>query len=121
MTDLTCTINLHDYKAYVQKGEYYTDMIPVTIKRTDLNGVDHTIVVRHKGYFAVTINPLSPAKAEDLMADLMASPVSVTYYSFQEKKDVTKTMTAKFDALQDAKKRSSGHWVRSFKIQFTEE
>ena len=121
MTDLKCTINGHDYKAYVQKGEYYTDVIPVTIKRTDLDGVDHTLTIRHNGYFAVTLNPISVTTADSLFTDLMAAPISVTYYSFQKKLDVTQTMTPKFEVLQDAKKRDTLHWVRSFKIQFTEE
>lgn len=121
MTDLSFTINNHDYKAYVEKWSYVTDSIPVTIKRTDLDGVDHTIVIRHKGYVSVTFNPMSPTVAQSLFSDLANAPCTVTYFSFQAKADVTKTMIPKYDALQDAKQRTSGHWVRSFKVEFTEE
>ena len=37
MTDLTFTINGVDFSSIVQKGEYTTGKIPVTIKRTDLD------------------------------------------------------------------------------------
>lgn len=121
MTDLTFTINGVDFSSIVQKGEYTTGKIPVTIKRTDLDKVDHTILIRHRGYIEVTLNPLSPAQAEDLFTQLELSPCTVQYFSFQDKAIVQQTMVPSFDNLQDAKKRESGHWVRSIKVSFTEE
>lgn len=121
MTDLTFKINNVDFSSIVDRWEYSTDLIPVTLTRTDLNKVDHTIVVRHRGVCSVKLNPISPDQAKSLFDELTDAPCLVDYFSFQEKTSVQRTMIPKFDMLQDAAKRSSGHWVRSITVTFTEE
>lgn len=121
MTDLTFKVGTTDFSQYVDKGEYFTDLIPVTISRTDLNGVNHTIVIRHRGFLRVKMIPMSPSTASSFFTLLASAPVSVKYHSFQTNTDVTQTMIPSFDNVQDAAKRSSGHWTRSFTVSFTQE
>lgn len=122
MTDLTFKINNVSFAAYVKKGEYYTSMTPVAgAKYTDLNKVDHTTVIRHRGGLKVVFNPMSPTQFAALCTELENCPCEVKYFSFQKKLDVTQTMMPSLDDIQDAKQRSSGHWVRSFTLEFTEE
>jgi hypothetical protein len=122
MTDLALTINNVDFKGYVKKGEYYTSSTPVAgSKYTDLNKVDHTTVVRHRGAVRVIFNPMSPTQIASLYSALASCPCTVTYFSFQENKNVTQTMMPALEELQDAKQRTSGHWIRSFGLTLTEE
>jgi len=94
MTDLTFTINGHDYKDIVAKGKYETFLIPVEgSKYTDLNKVDHVSIVRYRGKIKVELNPISSDKALALCTDLMQSPCNVSYFSFQRNAIVTETMT----------------------------
>lgn len=122
MTDLTLTVNSISLSAMIEKGSYITDLIPVVgSKYTDLNKVDHTIIARYKGYVEVTLNPMSPATAKGLYDQLIQAPCRVTYYSFQKKTEVTASMIPEWDSLKDAMRRSTGHWVQSIKLSFTEE
>lgn len=122
MIDLTLTINGIDFSAIIEKGSYITGKIPVVgAVYTDLNKVNHTTIARHRGYLEFRVNPLSPNQVYDLFTQLRSAPCTVKYFSFQDKTDVTQTMVPSFDDVQDAKKRNSGHWVRGFKISFTEE
>lgn len=122
MTDLPFTINGVDFRAYVEKGVYNTDLIPVIgSKWTDLSKVDHTTIARFKGYLEVNLNPMSPAQVEALYDQLILAPVTVTYFNFKRNAQVTETMMPSWEPLKDAMKRSSGHWVQSCTIEFTEE
>lgn len=122
MTDLALTINGVNFSGYVQKGEYTTNLVPVVgAKYTDLDKVDHTTVVRHRGSVTVTFNPMGPSAVASLFAALEDCPCQVTYWSFQRGQNVTQSMMPELDEIQDAKLRSSGHWVRSFSLTLTEE
>lgn len=122
MTDLTFRIGGTDFSSYVEKGSYKTDLIPIVGSQyTDLNKVKHTVIVRYLGYLEVTLNPMSPAQAQTLFNRLTSAPCTVQYFSFQEQSVVTRTMMPEWDELKDAKERSSGHWVQSITLSFTEE
>ena len=122
MTDLALTINNVSFSAYVKKGEYYTASEPVAgAKYTDLDKVDHTTVIRHRGRLKVTFNPMSPSQISTLYSALSNCPCQVTYWSFQQNQNVTQSMMPVLEEIQDAKQRSSGHWVRSFALELTEE
>ena len=122
MTDLTFLINTKDFSKMVEKGSYTTELIPVIgAKYTDLDRVDHTTVVRFRGVLSVVLNPSSPADLKKLWDELALAPCSVKYHSFQKNTDVTQTMMPSLEAIQDAAKRSSGHWGRKVKLTFTEE
>lgn len=122
MTDLTCKINNVDFSGIVEKGSYITGMIPIVgAKYTDLNKVDHTTIIRHKGYLEFKCNTMSPSQVYSLFEELCNAPCQVEYFSFQEGLTVTRTMIPSFDDVQDAVRRSSGHWVRGIKVSFTEE
>lgn len=122
MTDLKFKVNNTDFSDMVEKGSYITDRIAVAgAKYTDLNKVDHTTIARWRGYLEVTLNPSSPARIAALYTALATAPCTVDYHSFQLNADVQETMIPTLEALQDAKQRSSGHWVRKVKLTFTEE
>ena len=122
MTDLKFKINNTDFSGMVEKWSYITDCIPVVgAKYTDLNKVDHTTIARYRGTLEVTLNPSSPAQMTALFTQLATSPVTVDYHCFQTATDVQQTMTFSMEPLQDAAKRSSGHWTRKVKLTFTEE
>jgi len=119
-TTLTFTINSHDYKGIVTSNSYKTTLDPVTISRTDLDGVDHVLVVRHRGGVKVNINPCDVATRTQLCNDLMAAPVSVTYHSFQRGIDVTETMVPKWAELLMAVSRTDGMWVQAAPLELTQ-
>lgn len=122
MTDLKLTINNVDFSGIVEKGSYITGKIPVVgAKYTDLNKVDHTTITRYKGYLEFKTNVMSPSQVYNLFEELCDAPCQVEYFSFQDNNNVTKTMIPSFDDVQDATRRSSGHWVRGLKVSFTEE
>lgn len=122
MTDLTFKVNTIDFSGLVEKGSYITDRIPVVgASYTDLNKVNHTTIVRNRGYLEVVLNPTSPTQISTLYNQLSMAPVQVQYHSFQTNSTVTENMIPTLEPLQDAKERTSGHWVRKVKLTFLEE
>ena len=122
MTNLTFKVNNTDFSSMVEKGSYITDRILVVgAKYTDLNKVDHTTIVRTRGYLEVVLNPASPSQISTLYTQLAAAPCTVKYHSFQKNTDVEETMIPTLEPLQDAKQRSTGNWVRKVRLTFTEE
>ena len=122
MTDLTFKVNDTDFSGIVEKGSYITDRTMVVgAKYTDLNKVDHTTIVRDRGYLEVTLNPTSQTQIASLYTAIRNAPCKVKYHSFQKGTDVEEMMIPSLEPLQDAKKRSSGHWVRKVRLTFTEE
>ena len=122
MTDLTFLVNSTDFSGLVEKGSYITDRIPVVgAAYVDLNKVNHTTIVRDRGYLEVMLNPMSNTQLATLYTQLAAAPCSVKYHSFQKNADVTETMIPTLEEVQDAKLRGTQHWVRKIKLTFMEE
>ena len=93
MTEYTYTINGTDFSGYVARGSYSTGLIPVygdTI--TTLDGVDHVVIRRYKGFLTHDVNALTETQLETLAAALMDAPLTVTYHCLQRGTDVTATM-----------------------------
>ena len=121
MTDLTFTINGHDYKDIVTKRKYETFLIPVEgAKYTDLDKVDHVSIVRYRGKLQVELNPISDIRAAALCSDLMQSPCTVKYYSFQRNSVVTETMVPDAISMKDAFNFQNKRWSEPSGITFTQ-
>lgn len=122
MTDLRFKVNGHDYSSMVTVREYKTNKIPVEgTSYVSLDKYNHTTIARYRGYLEVQINPQSPTELASFYDDLLNAPCEVQYWSFQSQSNVTETMMPSFSALQDAKDRGDGHWVREYTISFTQE
>ncbi len=121
MTDLSFTINSHDYASLVDAHNCQTSLTPVEGSRyTDLDKVEHVAVVRHRGALSVQINPVDETKVAALCADLITAPVTVTYYSFQRGCTVTETMMPDAQAIKDAFRFLNKKYVEGFTIKLTE-
>lgn len=122
MTDLKLIINNTDFSGIVEKGSYVTGKVPIVgTKYTDLNKVDHTTIARYRNTLDFKTNVMSPAQVTSLFTALCNAPCEVQFFSFQDGANITATMIPSFDDVQDAAKRSSGHWVRGLKVTLTEE
>lgn len=121
MTDLSFTINSHDYSDIVDIHNYQTSLTPVEGSRyTDLDKVEHVAVVRHRGGLSVKINPVDEDKVAALCTDLITAPVTVTYYSFQRGHTVTETMMPDDTTVKDAFRFLNKKYVEGFSIKLTE-
>ncbi len=121
MTDLPLTIDGHDYSGLVDKYNYETTLTPVEGSRyTDLDKIEHVSIVRHRGGLTVKLNPISEDNAEALCADLMLTPVTVTYYSFQRNASVTETMEADETTMKDAFRHLSKKFAEGFTVTLTQ-
>ena len=93
MTDYTYTINGVDFSDYVNRDKYYTGIVPVYgDKVTTLDGVDHVVVLRHKGFIKHGLNALTQTQLIKLSNELMKSPLTVEYYCQQRGYVVTAQM-----------------------------
>lgn len=122
MTDLTFTINGHDYSDIVEKRNYQTRLIPVVGRQyTDLNKVEHTTIARYRGELTVGINVAAKSRITALATDLQSAPVSVCYYSFQLGTTVTQTMMPDSTTMKDAFSLGGVRFNETNEITFTEE
>ncbi len=121
MTDLSFTINSHDYSGLVDVHNYQTGLTPVEGSRyTDLDKIEHVAIVRHRGTLTVKINPVDEDRLAALCADLINSPLTVTYYSFQRGQNVTETMMPDSSTVKDAFRFLNKKYVDGFSIKLTE-
>lgn len=101
MTDLTFKVNGQDFSALVHKNGIRTYLEPVySGEITTLDKVRRRTLKRRRGILHVTLNDLEENEAEDLCAALMLEPLSVTYYSFQRRQQVTEIMSLSPYALE---------------------
>lgn len=121
MTKYPVKINGEDFTDLFHKRGYETSRTPVYGGTyTDLDQVDHYLVSRWRGGFSGTTNDLTAEDAARLCAALLASPVEVTYHSFQLGKEVTETMHLEEmpQALKMQTPRAS--WVKGVTLTFTQ-
>ena len=89
----TLIINGHSYAYQVKRYTYQTDRVPVDTERiTTMDGVDHVVVIRHKGVLRFEVNPQTEANYKTLCDDLSAGVMTVKYHCLQTNSDVTQTM-----------------------------
>lgn len=114
-------INGEDFTDLFHKRGYVTDRQPIYAgSYTDLDQVDHRIVGRWRGYFSGTTNDLTAEDAARLCAALLASPVELTYHSFQLGREVTETMV--LEQMPQALKlqTSRASWIQGVTLSFSQ-
>ena len=114
-------INGEDFTDLFHKRGYVTDRQPVYAgSYTDLDQVDHRIVGRWRGSFSGTTNDLTAEDAARLCSALLASPVELTYHSFQLGREVTETMV--LEQMPQALKlqTSRASWLQGVTLSFSQ-
>jgi len=121
MTKYPFLLNGVDFSHLIHFRSYQTDRQPVFSNTyTDLDGVDHYVVSRWRGFANMSTNDMKVEDAAALSAELMKWPLRVTYYSFQLEKVVTETMTFTKFPLPHKLSTSRADWVGAVALNFAE-
>lgn len=121
MTEYTFKVNGVNFAQLVNKYAYQTDTVPVESNRVrTMDGVDHVVVLRHKGVLRVGINPADSAAFVNFCAELQKSPVEVEYTSLQHNADVVKTMTVSGMPISFGLKNANRTILDKLELTFTE-
>lgn len=121
MSKYPVKINGEDFTDLFHKRGYVTDRQPVYAgSYTDLEQVDHYVVGRWRGYFSGTTNDLTAEEAARLCAALLASPVELTYHSFQLGAVVTETMILSEMPQALKLQTSRASWIKGVTLTFSQ-
>lgn len=98
MVNYSFSINGVDFSGMVERDSYTTALTPVFSKTiTTMNGVDHFVQVRTRGFVTVRLNPQTDADAASFCAELLKGPALVRYHCLQRNADVYATMAVDSD------------------------
>lgn len=94
MLDYTLTINGVDFTAMVERDSYKTAKIPVFSETvTTMDGVDHLVLLRHKGSCSFEFNPQTAAQTKIACDALLTKPCTVRYFNLQSNTYENASMT----------------------------
>lgn len=101
-THYAFTVNGTDFKGYVSKVGYQTNLKPVEGNRiTTINGIDHVSILRYRATLTVTLNPMTDAQFQTFCAALrLQNPCSVVFHCLQTNADMETLMTV--DGMESA-------------------
>lgn len=122
MTKFPFKLNGVDFSRLVHKYGYQTQRSPVYASRyEDLDGRTHSVVGRWIGDLTIQLNDIPAADAASIGAALLDAPLDVTYYSFQQGREVTERMMLEDMPMALKLATATTDWIGSLTLKFKEE
>ena len=87
-------VNSVDFTSMIERDSYQTVRIPVYSETvTTMDGIDHVVLLRHKGGCTFEFNPQSAADTKTACDALLTQPCAVYYFNLQSNTYENASMT----------------------------